>query len=110
MRNAGGYSQIFFCDGNTKDGSVANLGGEKVLVKSSTYECDTFTCKHCNEVKFVPPKSDVNFVGVCRNCMAPICEVCSGLPCKPFEEKLRMIERKVTFDRNLAEFSRGMWT
>ncbi len=106
----GGHSQIFFCDGNTRDGNLANFGNEKVLVRSSTYENSTFTCFHCGTVEHVQPKADVNAVGFCRNCLKPICQACSALPCVPFEEKLRMIERKVAFDRNLAEFSRGMWT
>lgn len=110
MGRQGGYTQIFFCDGNTQEGSVADLSGEKVLIRASTYECDTYTCHHCNQVKHVLPKADVNAVGFCRNCMKAICEPCSALPCIPFEEKLRMIEHKVAFDRTLAEFSRGMWT
>lgn len=110
MGREGGMAQIFFCDGNTKDGNVTNLSGEKVLVRSSTYECSTFTCIHCGGVEHVPPKADVNAVGFCRNCMKPVCRPCSNLPCKPYEEKLRIIENKVAFDRNLIEFSRGMWS
>ena len=91
MRRPGGYVTITQpADGRD---TVARLDGQRVIIKSgSTFETDSFTCFHCCAVEHVLPKADVNAVGFCRNCMQPICQRCSGLPCEPFQKKLEKAE------------------
>ena len=92
MRNEGGYSQVFFPDGRMR--TTADLNGTKVEINGAMFEASTFTCIHCNTVIHVPPKADVNFVGMCRSCMKPICQKCSGKPCTPWEEQMQRAEAR----------------
>lgn len=92
MRREGGVAQIFYADGIGGAAREANLNGQRFTLDSSITEMSTFTCFHCNGVVHVPPRADVNFVGMCRNCMRPICQRCSGKPCEPFERKLQEAE------------------
>lgn len=92
MRNEGGYAQIFFPDGKRE--SVADLNGTKVRLTGPLFESSTFTCVHCNSVVHVPPRADVNFVGMCRSCMKPVCQKCSGQPCRPWEEAMQRSEAR----------------
>ena len=88
----GGYSQIFFPDGKMR--TTANLNGKQVQINGAMFEASTFTCVHCNKVEHVLPKSDVNSVGFCRSCMKPICQTCSGKPCRPWEEAMQRAEAR----------------
>ena len=100
----GGYAQIFFPEGNKE--SVANLGGQRVIVSGNMYEASTLTCAHCGRVEHIPHKPDVNAVGFCRHCMKAICRGCSGKPCEPFERSLEEVERKAEILRNYNEHLR----
>jgi len=95
MRNPGGQAIIIGNDG------IVNFDGVRCEEIQGDYTADTFTCFHCNRIEHVPHKPDVNHVGFCRNCMKPICQRCSDLPCVPFEKKLEMAERKAAFRRTL---------
>lgn len=94
MRNPKGYGQIFFPDGSKESIAAFDDPANKVRVTGSMYEVDTFRCEHCGGVVHVPAKADVNFVGMCRNCMKPICQKCSAQPCIPFERKLVEAEER----------------
>lgn len=65
-----------------------------------TGELDSFTCAHCNRVRFVPPMQRAEDMGgICHLCgdkhrPSFICEGCVGKPCDPFEEKLKRFEAK----------------
>lgn len=64
-----------------------------------TTECDTFTCFHCNHVKFVSPREDPSEIGgMCKICMKLICASCVDLiVCTPYEERLNKLEAKERF-------------
>ena len=100
MRNEQGYAQIFFADDGRQH--IANLNGQRIVTNGSMYESSTFTCCHCSHVVHVPPKADVNFVGMCHNCMKPICQECSGKACEPFERKLEREEARGRFFREIG--------
>jgi hypothetical protein len=71
MRRAGGYSIITEPD-------MADV------------EQDTFTCAHCNGVRFLAPRQEPEHR--CKSCYGYICEQCANRPCLPLEEQLRMME------------------
>lgn len=77
MRSPGGYALI--CD------PVSGLR-----------EMDTFTCKHCNGVKYVRPKErPEDLGGLCKVCMGLICGPCvNDGTCVPFEKKLEQVEAR----------------
>lgn len=103
MRNPGGYAQLFM----PREGVVNFDGNTKQFVCEGTYETDTFTCFHHGGVVHVKARADVNAVGFCRNCMRPICEPCSSLPCIPYEKQLEAIERKAETDRHYGALLKG---
>jgi 5-methylcytosine-specific restriction endonuclease McrA len=72
MRRAGGYSIIIDPDAK------------------GVMEQDTFTCSHCNRVRFLAPRQEPEHR--CRQCFGYICELCTGKPCLPLEEQLKMME------------------
>jgi hypothetical protein len=75
MRRAGGYGLSIYCD----TGEVK--------------EADSFTCRHCNRVKFVKPRErPEDLGGLCKVCMGLICADCVGQSCTPFEKKLEQQE------------------
>jgi len=80
MRNPGGTAEW------------AHANGRKVTR-------DTYTCGHCNNVKFVEPKQDPTTLGgLCKMCMKHICPDCCKAPkCDPFEKKLERIEARARF-------------
>lgn len=55
-----------------------------------TQRCDTFTCRHCNKVVFVPVKaSPTDLGGLCGHCGSLVCPTCVDKgTCTPFEETL----------------------
>jgi hypothetical protein len=65
---------------------------------------DTFTCKHCQKVVFVPARTDPNEFW-CACCMAPICKRCkkedwdrpADKACFHFERRLAIAEAKGAF-------------
>lgn len=63
-------------------------------------ESDTFTCAHCNRVRFVKPMERAEDLGgICHLCgdksrPSFICELCIGKGCDPFEEKLKRMEAR----------------
>lgn len=69
---------------------------------------DSFTCAHCNCVRFVKPLQRAEDMGgICHLCgdkhrPSFICEWCVGKPCDPFEEKLQRLERRDRFRAELA--------
>jgi len=76
VRRAGGYAVAFYPDGKVK-------------------ESDSFTCSHCNRVKFVKHKERAEDLGgLCKVCMGLICDACVGHACVPFEKKLEEQEAK----------------
>lgn len=96
MRNQGGEATVF-----GGDLSIANFDGRlRSEIKLEIFTIETFTCFHCNAVEHVPARADVNYVGFCRNCMKPICHVCAGKPCMPYEKKLELIESQAETDRH----------
>ena len=62
---------------------------------------DTYSCRHCQHVVEVEPKSDPNEFW-CSSCMAPICKACKAKEwnrppdraCDHFERKLARAEAK----------------
>lgn len=64
-----------------------------------TWECDTFSCKHCNKIVHVTPRTALDDVGgVCKCCMGMICGPCVNLfVCDVFEKKLERIEARDRF-------------
>ena len=66
-------------------------------------EADSFTCAHCNCVRFVkpmcPPNEAPDVCHLCGDKSRPsfICERCVGKGCDPFEEKLKRMESKARF-------------
>lgn len=76
MRRAGGYGLAVYDSGEIT-------------------ERDSFTCRHCNSVKFVKPKERPEDIGgLCKVCMGLICADCVDKGCTPFEKKLEMQEAK----------------
>jgi len=65
-----------------------------------TGEWDTFTCAHCNCVRFVKPMcAPSEMPDVCHLCgdknrPSFICEGCVGKGCEPFEKKLERWEHR----------------
>lgn len=78
MRHPGG---TLFCT----DTSTGNLT-----------ERDSFTCKHCNTVVWVPPKANPSDIGgMCYACMGLVCPRCvDKRTCDPFEKKLARAEAR----------------
>lgn len=70
-----------------------------------TGEMDSFTCAHCNRLRFVPPMQRAEDLGgICHLCgdkHSPsfICENCVGKGCDPFEEKLQRWEARDRLQR-----------
>jgi len=70
-------------------------------------ECDTFTCAHCNSVRFVQPMTPADQMpDICHLCgdktrPSFICERCRGKGCDPFEEKLKRWETRDRFRREM---------
>lgn len=64
-------------------------------------KCDTYTCKHCQQVTEVPARANPNTFW-CTSCMAPICKRCKAAehnrppdrPCSHFERRLELAERR----------------
>lgn len=76
MRNPGGYATITHPDHPIK-------------------EADTFTCGHCNALRHVRAKQDpASIGGLCKVCMALICERCVDGRCDPFVEKIERWEAR----------------
>jgi hypothetical protein len=99
VRNPGGYGVI-----TAPQETIVNFDGlRREQIREGNFEVDTFTCFHCGGVEHVKARADVNAIGFCRNCMRPICQRCSDLPCDPFEKKLERIERKNDFQRWFCE-------
>lgn len=73
-----------------------------------TGELDSYTCAHCNRVRFVKPMAPANEMPdvchLCGNKHRPsfICEHCVGKGCDPFEEKLKRMEKRAHY---MAEWS-----
>jgi len=65
-----------------------------------TGELDSFTCAHCNRVRFVKPMQRAEDMGgICHLCgdkhrPSFICELCVGKGCEPFEKKLDRWEKR----------------
>jgi hypothetical protein len=61
---------------------------------------DSFTCAHCNSVRFVKPNERAEDLGgICHLCgdksrPSFVCEKCVGKGCDPFEKKLERWERR----------------
>lgn len=61
---------------------------------------DSFTCAHCNKVRFVKPMQRAEDMGgICHLCgdknrPSFICELCVGKGCDPFEKKLDRWEKR----------------
>jgi hypothetical protein len=66
-------------------------------------EADSFTCAHCNRVRFVKAfERAEDLGGICHLCgdknrPSFICEHCVGHGCDPFEEKLKRMEARSHF-------------
>ena len=77
---------------------MRNPGG--VLIATDpfgpTIEIDTFTCGHCNRIKYVKPKEKPEDIGgLCKVCMKLICGDCVDTgKCDPLEEKLKREESR----------------
>jgi hypothetical protein len=72
-------------------------GGYSIIVDPDmgTIEEDSFTCKHCQRVTFVPARCDpVELGGRCTCCDALICKHCVGKPCDHIEKKLERWEAR----------------
>ena len=60
----------------------------------AVFECDTFTCCHCNSIVPVPAAPAPMVGGFCMRCMLNCCDTCSDLGCTPFEKKLEKMEAR----------------
>jgi hypothetical protein len=67
-------------------------------------EWDTFTCNHCNVVRFLAPRQEPEFR--CKNCYGYICEACVNKGCLPLEEQLRMMESPTYRPRRVFKIAR----
>jgi hypothetical protein len=87
---AGGYGQII-CDDPQRAVVVDKLSGQQLPP-----ETDSFTCRHCSRVVFVPVKADPATIGgMCYGCMGLICSGCVATgKCDPLEAKLERMERR----------------
>lgn len=82
---AGGYAVAVYPDGQKKEAS-------------------SFTCAHCNRVKFVKARERAEDLGgLCKVCMGLICDTCVGHSCTPFEKKLEEQEAKYHARRSYGE-------
>lgn len=60
-------------------------------------EADTYTCAHCNAVRYLKSNSPdlvADEGGICRNCMTRICSNCIAKDCMAFERKLDIYETR----------------
>jgi hypothetical protein len=71
----GGVGEYFFC--------------EQVSV------IETSTCAHCQIITDIPHRRKMmDYVDICRSCMALICLQCAGKPCLPAMKRIEMAEEK----------------
>jgi len=66
-------------------------------VTGRTIEQDTITCAHCNRVVMLHDTHGVKLPaekigGLCASCIKPICPLCVGRGCRPFERALEKAE------------------
>lgn len=69
---------------------------------------DTYSCKHCQRVVFVKPKTDPNEFW-CASCAAPICQACKAQEwnkpagaCSHFERRLAKAEARFAMLRDMG--------
>lgn len=66
-----------------------NVGSDKVQ------EFPTYTCNHCNRVVVMHPDR-TRERATCRKCMAPVCDLCSGVgDCNVFDADMELAFRDV---------------
>lgn len=71
--------------------------GYVTIIGRNTTEIDTYSCVHCNRVRYFrssDPKITADPGGTCRKCMARICSFCMAQDCMNFEAKLDLYERR----------------
>ena len=74
-----------------------HAGYATIIGRKGNTEIDTYTCVHCNHIKYFrsnDPKIVVDPGGRCMKCMDRICSICIGKECLTFEAKLDLYERK----------------
>jgi len=82
-----------------------HAGYATIIGKRGNTEIDTYTCVHCNHVRYFrsnDPKIVADPGGMCRKCMARICSNCVAKECLVFEEKLTIYERSQDLFRKLG--------
>jgi hypothetical protein len=93
VRRPGGYASVV--NGGGTQVKIDRLSCEEIPKYADLWECDTFTCFHCNRVIHVLPKMDpANLGGLCKICMKLICPWCLGKGCTPWEKKMEMAEAR----------------
>ena len=91
MRQGANYSQLFG-PADMKQPRTKDVGLRALY---QHMECDSFTCYHCQKVVFVPPRCDpADLGGLCKICMKPICSMCVGKGCTPWEKQMDIMERR----------------
>ena len=77
---------------------MRNPGGCLIISDpdAPTREVDTFTCQHCNRVRFVKAKQNPEEVGgLCKSCMGLICSTCVDAgTCTPWEKMMEKQEAR----------------
>lgn len=74
-----------------------HAGQVTIIGSHRTIEADTYTCVHCNNVRYYrsnDPAIVADPGGMCTKCMDRICSICVGKECLTFEEKLDIYERR----------------
>lgn len=58
-------------------------------------ETHSSTCKHCQRITDFPSRRKMmEYVDICRGCMALICLECVGKPCMPYEKEAERQEHE----------------
>lgn len=62
---------------------------------SPLFECDTFTCAHCQRIVKVPPRAAASDCGGwCGRCAKPVCGPCADKGCTPWEKQMERMEAR----------------
>ena len=98
MRKAGGYAMI-----TSPEPTLVNFDRLRCeAIGEGTFECDTYTCEHCNRIIHVKPGAVPEELGsMCRRCMKMVCPGCAPKGCLPWLKQLEMAESR---DRALRSY------
>lgn len=81
------------------------LGEATILSSHGNTEITTYTCVHCNAVRYLrsnDPKMVCDPGGICRKCMQQICSNCVAKDCLHLEKRLALYERNQALFRAMG--------